>query len=305
MDIKNSILETIGNTPLVRINKIFQKKGVQILAKIEGANPLGSVKERIALAMIEGAEKDGTLTKGKIIVESSSGNTGIGLAMVCIVKGYKLLITMSKNVSIERRKIMRSFGVELVLVDGGSDDAWDKADQIAKSDTKKYCRVSQYFSPYNIECHYKATGREIWEQTGGKVDYFASTLGTTGTIVGAGRFLKEKNPRIKVISVEPTPKNEQQGIRNVHIQRVPQIWDPTIADENIVVEDKDAFAIARRLATEEGIFAGISSGTALWAAMQIGNKISKGVIVVIFPDSGVKYLSTKLFDCKGDPTVEA
>jgi len=295
-DIRKNILECVGRTPLIRINRMFRKPGVEILAKHEGFNPAGSVKERIAVSMLEGAERDGLLKPGMTLVESSSGNTGIGLAMAAAVKGYPCLVTMAKKVSRERRQMIRAFGADLVLVDGGSDEAWDKADEIAAGDPKKYFRIHQYRMKYNVEVHYQKTGPEIWEQSGGKVDVFVSTLGTTGTVVGAGRFLREKNPKVRIVSVEPTPKNEQQGIRNITVQRVPEIWDPTSVDERMVCEDEPAFRLARELAAKEGIFAGISSGSAMWGAIEQANRLARGTVVVILPDRGEKYLSTKLFE---------
>jgi cysteine synthase len=250
---------------------------------------------------VEGAERDGSLRPGMILVESSSGNTGIGLAMVGAVKGYRVLITMAKKVSVERRKMLRSLGAELVLVDGGSDDAWDKADAIAASDPTKYFRVHQYRSRYNADIHYRTTGPEIWEQSGGKVDVLVVTLGTCGTIVGAGRFLREKNPKVRIVSVEPTEKHEQQGIRNLTVSRVPEIFDRSIVDERVIVTDDDAFRLARELALREGIFAGISSGTAIWAAIEQAKRLERGTVVAVLPDRGEKYLSTPLFDCTGDP----
>src|SRR6185503_13849539 len=225
-DIRSSILETVGRTPLVRINRIFQKPGVQILAKLESFNPCGSVKERIAVSMIEGAERDGLLRPGMTLVESSSGNTGIGLAMAAAVKGYRCLITMAKKASRERRQTIRAFGAELVLVEGGSDEAWDRADAIAASDPSKYFRIHQYRMEANVRVHAETTGPEIWEQTGGKIDVFVATLGTTGTIVGCSKYFRSKNPKIRIVSVEPTPTNEQEGIRNITAQRTPEIWDP-------------------------------------------------------------------------------
>jgi cysteine synthase B len=295
-DIRNSILETVGRTPMVRLNRLFRKPGVQILAKLEGFNPCGSVKERIAVAMVEGAERDGTLKPGMTLVESSSGNTGVGLAMAAAVKGYPCLITMSKKVSRERRQYIRAFGARLVLVEGGSDEAWDEADRIAASNPRRYFRIHQYRMKENVQVHYESTGPEIWEQTGGAVDVFVATLGTTGTVVGVSRFLREKNPKVRIVSVEPTPKNEQQGIRNLSSQRMPEIWDPASVDERMICKDGPAFRLARQLATKEGIFAGISSGSALWGALEQARRLKKGNVVVLFPDSGAKYLSTKLFD---------
>jgi cysteine synthase len=301
-DIRPSILETVGRTPLVRINRIFRKPGVEILAKLESFNPCGSVKERIAVAMLDAAERDGTLKPGMTLVESSSGNTGIGLAMAAAVKGYQCLITMAKKASRERRLTIRAFGAELVLVDGGSDEAWDKADAIAASDPAKYFRIHQYRMEANVRTHVETTGPEIWEQTGGKVDVFVATLGTTGTIVGVSKYLRGTNPKVRIVSVEPTPENEQEGIRNVTHQRTPEIWDPNAVDERMICKDEPAYRLARELATKEGIFAGISSGSALWGAVEQAKRLDRGTVVVLFPDSGSKYLSTRLFD---DPQAGA
>jgi cysteine synthase len=296
-DIKESILDCVGRTPLIRLRRIFRKEGVELLAKHEGLNPCGSVKERIAVGMIEGAERDGLLRPGMTLVESSSGNTGIGLAMAAAVKGYPCLITMSRHVSVERRQVLQAFGAQLVLVDGGSDDAWARADVIAAGDPRTYVRLHQYAMRYNVETHYRSTGPEIWEQSGGRVDVLVATLGTTGTIVGCARFLREKNPKVRIVSVEPAPVNEQQGLRNLSVQRVPPIWDPSVVDERMVSEDEPAFRWARTLALKEGIFAGISSGSAVWAALEQAHRLDRGIVVVILPDSGYKYLSTKLLTC--------
>ena len=303
-DIRNSILECVGSTPLIRIQRMFRKPGVEILAKHEGFNPCGSVKERIAVAMLEGAERDGLLRPGMTLVESSSGNTGIGLAMAAAVKGYPCLITMARKASKERRQYIRAFGAQIVLVEGGSDEAWDEADRIAAGDPAKYFRIHQYRMKDNVECHYRTTGPEIWEQTGGRVDVFVATLGTTGTVVGCSRYFREKNPKVRIVSVEPTPKNEQQGIRNIAVQRVPEIWDPASVDERMISEDEPSFRLAAELATKEGIFAGISSGSAMWAAIEQAKRLEKGVVVVVLPDSGSRYLSTKLFDFANDPQVQ-
>jgi len=301
--ILNSILDAIGETPLIRLRRIFRKPGVEILLKHEGFNPCGSVKERIALAMVEGAEAEGSLRPGMTLVESSSGNTGIGLAMVAAVKGYPCLITMSKKVSVERRKMIRAFGARLVLVDGGSDVAWEEADRIAAGDPRTYFRIHQYRSRFNTEVHYRKTGPEIWRQAEGRVDVFVATLGTTGTIVGAGRFLRERNPELRIVSVEPTPTNQQQGIRNISAQRVPDIWDAAVVNERMISRDEDAFRYARELALQEGIFAGISSGSALWGALEQAKRLREGVVVVLLPDRGEKYLSTPLFEFRDDPEV--
>ncbi len=292
------ILETIGNTPLVRINRLNPNPHVTIYAKLEGFNPLGSVKERIALAMIEGAERDGVLTKEKVIVESSSGNTGIGLAMIGAMKGYKVLITISERASPERIQILRALGADVVLTSaaGGSDEAWDKADEIARNDPERYLRLNQYTNRYNPLVHYETTGEEIWRQTDGRVDVLVVGLGTTGTIMGAGQKLREYNPRLYVVAVEPQPKHQQQGLRNMETSRIPPILDWRLIDERLVVLDEDAFRMARRLCLEEGLFVGISAGTAMYAAAEVAKRLSEGTIVTLFPDRGEKYLSTSLFD---------
>jgi cysteine synthase B len=292
------ILETIGNTPMARINRLNPNPRVAIYAKLEGFNPLGSVKERIALAMIEGAEQDGTLTQEKVIVESSSGNTGIGLAMVGVVKGYHVLITMSKRVSVERVQMLQALGAELVLTsaEGGSDEAWDKADEIARSDPTRYLRLNQYTNRYNPLIHYQTTGEEIWRQCEGKVDVLVIGLGTTGTVMGAGRRLREHNPRLHIVGVEPQPRHQQQGIRNMETSRVPPILDWRLIDERIVVTDDEAFRMTRALCREEGLFVGISAGTAMTAAADVAKRLDEGTMVVVFPDRGEKYLTTEVFE---------
>jgi cysteine synthase len=292
------ILDTIGNTPLVRISRLNPNPNVIIYAKLEGFNPLGSVKERIALSMIEGAERDGLLTKDKIIVESSSGNTGIGLAMVGAMKGYKVLVTMSERASIERVQMLKVLGAEVVLTSaaGGSDEAWDKADEIARNDPARYLRLNQYTNRYNPLVHYETTGEEIWRQTEGKVDVLVVGLGTTGTVMGAGRRLREYNPRLRIVGVEPQPKHQQQGLRNMETSRIPPILDWRLIDERLVVLDEDAFRTAQRLCQEEGLFMGISAGTAMYAAAEVAKSMSEGTIVTLFPDRGEKYLTTNLFE---------
>jgi cysteine synthase len=283
---------------LVRINRLCPNPRTTIYAKLEGFNPLGSVKERIALAMIEGAERDGTLTRDKVIVESSSGNTGIGLAMVGAMRGYKVLITMSKKVSFERLQILRALGAEVVMTsaEGGSDEAWDKADEIARSDPARYVRLNQYTNRYNPLSHYQTTAEEIWQQSGGRVDVLIVGLGTTGTIVGAGRRLREYNPNLYIVAVEPQPKHQQQGLRNMETSRLPAILDWRLIDERLVVTDEEAFRMARALCREEGLFVGISAGTAMHAAAEVARRLAQGTIVVVFPDRGEKYLSTDLFE---------
>ena len=299
-----TILDTVGDTPLVRISRMNPEPDVSLFAKVEGFNPMGSVKERIALRIVEEAERRGDLKPGMTLLESSSGNTGIGLAMVGAVKGYPVLITMAQKVSVERRQILRALGAEIVFTtpEGGSDEAWDLADSLYAEDPGRYYRVGQYENPDNIRTHYEGTAEEVWRQTGGAVDWLVLTLGTTGTLVGMSRRLKERNPKLKVVAVEPQRKHKQQGLRNMSDSRVPQIMDWTVVDERITVDDEDAWRTARDLARLEGIFAGISSGTALFAAIQIARRVRVGNIVTLFPDRGEKYLSTPLFPIGPDPS---
>ena len=299
MDIKESVLELVGHTPLVRIRKLNPNAAVDLVAKLEWYNPLGSVKERIALRIIESAIADGRLTKDRTIIESSSGNTGIGLALVAAVLGYKVAITMSEGVSVERRQILRSLGAELILTSkaGGSDEAWDKADQLYAENPGRYVRLHQYQSPDNAATHEETTAEEIWEQTDGQIDCVVTTLGTTGTAVGLSRRLKSRNAKIRIVSVEPPPgKHAQQGIRNIDYSRTPMIWEESAVDERLVVSDDDAFHAARELIRIEGLFGGISSGSALVGAQTIARRMTGGRLVVIFPDHAYKYLSTALFD---------
>ncbi len=290
-------LHTIGSTPLVRINRIWNSKEVEIWAKLEGANPMGSVKDRPALAIIEAAEKDGSLKKGMKILESSSGNTGIGLAMVGAVKGYSVMIVMPQKVSIERRQILRALGAEIVFTSekGGSDEAWDIAEKLQRENPDQYFYTQQYSNLNNTLCHYHQTAMEIWEDMQGDVDVVAIGLGTCGTIMGVGMRLKELNPAIRVVALEPQRSHTQQGLRNMEDSRVPELMDWSKIDDKLVINDTDAFEYARRLASEEGIFAGISSGTALAGSIEVAKKMSHGKIVTIFPDRGEKYFSTPLF----------
>lgn len=299
MEIRESVLDLIGHTPLVRIRKLNPNPVVDLVAKLEWYNPLGSVKERIALRMIRSAIADGRLTKDRTIIESSSGNTGIGLALVAAVLGYKVAITMSEGVSVERRQILRSLGAELILTSraGGSDEAWDKADQLYAEHPDRYVRLHQYQSADNAATHEETTAEEIWEQTDGQIDCVVTTLGTTGTAVGLSRRLKSRKAKIRIVSVEPPPgKHAQQGIRNVDYSRTPMIWEESAVDERLVVSDADAFHAARELIRVEGLFGGISSGSALVGAQTIARRMTGGRIVVIFPDHAYKYLSTALFD---------
>ncbi len=295
---KNNILHTIGDTPLVRINKLNPNKNVKIYAKVEGFNPTGSIKDRIALKMIQQAEAEGTLTKDKTIIEATSGNTGIGLAMIGTVKGYKVEIVMSSAVSVERRKIIKAFGAKVTLTDPsqGTDGAIKKVKDLVERFPDKYFTTDQYTNKYNKIAHYKTTAEEIWKQTGGEIDYFVSALGTSGTIMGVGLALKENNPNIKIVEAHPVKGHYIQGLKNMEEAIVPAIYDPSKIDESIMIETEDAFEMTRQIVKQEGIFVGMSSGAALLAAIEIAKKIDKGTIVVIFPDRGEKYLSTDLFN---------
>ncbi len=298
--ILENILETIGNTPLVRINRLNSNKNVTIYAKIEGFNPTGSVKDRIALKMIEQAEAEGSLTKGKTIIEPTSGNTGIGLAMIGAVKGYDVEIVMSKAVSTERIKMIKAFGAKVTLTDAklGTDGAIIKARELVKANPEKYFMPDQFSNEYNKIAHYKTTGEEIWKQTNGKIDYFVSAIGTSGTIMGVGKVLREHNPKIKIVCSHPVKGHYIQGLKNMEEAIVPSIYDPSKIDETIMVETEAAYEMARQIIKKEGIFVGMSSGAAMYAALEVAKKIKSGTIVVIFPDRGEKYLSTNLFNEK-------
>jgi len=293
----DTILQTIGHTPLVRINRLNPNKNVVIYAKIEGCNPTGSIKDRIALKMVEQAEAEGALIKGKTIIEPTSGNTGIGLAMIGAVKGYNVEIVMSKAVSIERRKMIQAFGAKITLTDKelGTDGAIRKARELAQENPNKYFIPDQFSNRYNLLTHYKTTAEEILHDTGGNIDYFVSSLGTSGTIMGVGKALKEKNPAIKIVSAHPVKGHYIQGLKNMEEAIVPAIYDPSQIDETVMVESEQAFELARQIVKQEGIFVGMSSGAAMFAAIETAKKINSGTLIVIFPDRGEKYLSTDLF----------
>lgn len=292
-----NILQTIGNTPLVRINRLNPNKHADIYAKIEGANPTGSIKDRIALKMIEQAEAEGALSKNKTIIEPTSGNTGIGLAMIGAVKRYRVEIVMSRAVSAERIKMIRSFGAKVTLTEArmGTDGAIVKARELVKKYPKKYFMPDQFSNHYNKMAHYKTTAQEIWKQVNGNIDYFVSSIGTSGTIMGVGRALKENNPKIRIVEAHPVKGHYIQGLKNMEEAIVPSIYDPALIDETVMVSTEQAFATARKIVEKEGIFVGMSSGAAMFAAIHVAKKIKRGRIVVIFPDRGEKYLSTKLF----------
>ncbi|MCL2615743.1 MAG: cysteine synthase family protein [Dehalococcoidia bacterium] len=293
-----SILDTIGNTPLVCINSLCKKAGVKIYAKVEGSNPTGSIKDRIALKMIEQAELAGTLKRGMNIIEATSGNTGIGLAMIGAVKGYAVTIVMSEAVSMERKRMIAAFGAKVVLTpaENGTDGAIMKARSMIEQNKELYFNPNQFSNEYNKIAHYRTTAEEIWQQSEGKVTHFVSSIGTSGTLIGVGMGLKERNPNIKVIEAQPVKGHYIQGLKNMEEAIVPEIYDISIIDRSIMIETEDAFAMTRRIILEEGIFVGMSSGAAMLAALEVANDIEEGLIAVVFPDRGEKYLSTALFD---------
>jgi cysteine synthase B len=292
-----NILETIGKTPLVKINKLNPKPHIPLYAKVEGFNPTGSIKDRIALKMIEQAEECGALKPGKTIIEPTSGNTGIGLAMIGAVKGYDVVIVMSEAVSVERQKMIKAFGGKVILTDvaQGTDGAIRKARGLVAASPDKYFMPDQFSNEYNKLAHYQTTANEIWQDTGGKVTHFVSAVGTSGTLMGVGMGLKKKNPAIKIIEAHPVQGHYIQGLKNMQEAIVPEIYDPSQIDKRVMVESEDAFAMSREIVRQEGIFVGMSSGAAMLAALECIRQIDEGLVVVIFADRGEKYLSTTLF----------
>jgi len=292
----DNILELIGNTPMVKINRLHPNPDVNIYAKLEGNNPGRSIKDRIALRMIEQAEDEGRLKNGKTIIEPTSGNTGIALAMIGAVKGYPVEIVMTEAVSIERRQMIQAFGATTTLTDPslGTDGAIIKARELVK-DNDKYFMPDQFSNEYNQIAHYRTTAEEIWHQLKGEVDYFVSGIGTSGTIMGVGQYLREKNQDVKIVCAYPVKGHYIQGLKNMDDAIVPALYDPSKIDEFVDIENEPAFDLTRKLAKYEGIFAGQSSGAAMYAALEVAKKTKHGNIVVILPDGGDKYLSTGLF----------
>ncbi len=292
----DSALELIGNTPLVRINRLNPNPDVEIYAKLERMNPTGSIKDRIAYYMIKDAEEKGYIDKDTIIVEATSGNTGLGLAMVCAIKGYHLHLTMSRSVSIERVRMLTALGaeIEFTSADEGTDGAIRRAEELAKQDG--YWKPNQFDNPINMMTHYWTTGEEILDALDGKLTHFVAGMGTTGTIMGVSKRLKEHDPSIKVIGAEPTTDYCIQGLKNMSENIVPGIYEPERIDEVRTIRDEDAFETARKLAIKEGLFVGMSSGAAMYLCMELAEELDEGTIVTIFPDGGEKYFSTPLFD---------
>lgn len=305
--INNSISELVGHTPIVELKNIEKKFGLKgkIFAKLEYFNPAGSIKDRVALNMILNAERDGKISKGGVLIEPTSGNTGIGIAAIGVPRGYRVIIVMPETMSVERRKLIKAYGAEIVLSDGskGMKGAIEKAEELAKETGGTI--MGQFVNPSNPEAHYKTTGVEIYEDMDGAVDYFVAGVGTGGTITGVGKYLKEKKADVKVVAVEPysSPvisegRAGKHGIQGIGAGFIPETLDVSVIDEVIAVKDEDAFNLGKTVSGAEGFLVGISSGAALWAATEVAKREeSKGKnIVVILPDSGDRYLSTTMFD---------
>lgn len=298
LSIRPSILDEIGNTPLLRIRKFIDPlKPVELYAKLEMFNPGGSVKDRPALQMILDAEASGALTPEKTILDSTSGNTGIAYAMIGAAKGYRVDLVMPANASVERRHVIQAYGGRLVLSDPteGSDGAILKCREMLAADPGRYYKPDQYNNPSNPKAHFLHTAPEIWAQTGGRITHFVATIGTSGTLVGTGRRLKELNPDIQVIAVEPPEFHGIEGLKNMDVSIVPGIYDPSVYDRKIRVETEEAYAAVRRLARELGLLVGQSCGAALVGALRVAEEAGEGVVVTLFPDSGEKYMSTPLW----------
>ena len=303
-NVANNVLDLIGNTPMVRLNRIVDEDMAEIYAKLESFNPGGSVKDRISLFMIEDAEKKGKLKPGATVVEPTSGNTGIGLAMTCAVKGYKCILTMPESMSLERIYILKSYGAEVILTSAieGMQGAIKKAEEIIRK-TKNSFMPQQFNNPANPEVHRRTTAQEILAATDGKLDAFVAGVGTGGTITGVGEVLKKENHKIKIVAVEPSTSAVLSGknagphkIQGIGAGFVPEILDRAIIDEIVTVEDNQAFQTAKRLAREEGLFVGISAGAACFAALKIAKDLGKGKLVVtIFPDTGERYFSMEQY----------
>ena len=291
------VLKIIGNTPDVELTQLNGNTNVRIIAKMEGANPGGSVKDRPALYMINNAEASGVLTRDKTIIEPTSGNMGIAMAMIGTVKGYNVTLFMPECVSTERQLVLRAYGAEAVLTPAkeGVDGSIERAHQALKDEPDKYYMPNQFENESNTLAHYETTGPEIWKQTDGEIDVFVAGMGTTGTLMGVGRYLKERKPDVKIIGVEPTEGHTIQGLKNLVESIVPKIYNAKVLDDKITIEDGEAFEISRQLALKEGLLVGMSSGAAVAGALQVAKNMKKGTVAVILPDRGDRYLSTTLF----------
>ncbi len=294
---KYSITSSIGNTPLVELSRLSPNPEVRIFAKLEGNNPGGSVKDRTAWWMIRHAEESGRLTPDKTILEPTSGNTGIALAMISAARGYKIKLVMPSCVSSERRNVLEAYGAEVVLSPGceATDGAIRLAHKLLAEDPERYFMPNQYDNPANPLVHYETTGPEIWTQTKGEIDLFVAGMGTSGTLMGVSRFLKEQNREIRVVGVEPILGHKVQGLKNMQEAIVPGIYNIAALDQILTIDDDEAFETARKLAEKEGLFAGMSSGAAVAAALRLAEQLEHGTIVTLLPDRGDRYLSTSLF----------
>ncbi|MBE0617081.1 MAG: cysteine synthase family protein [Proteobacteria bacterium] len=291
------MLAAIGNTPVTELTRLGANPRVRLLAKLEGCNPGGSVKDRPAHYMLWKAEESGELTPDKVILEPTSGNTGIALAMIAAVKGYRIRLVMPECVSLERRRVLEALGAELTLSVGcqGTDGAIMRAHAILEADPATYFMPNQYANPANWLSHYETTGPEVLCQTNGEVDVFVAGMGTSGTLMGTGRYLKEQKPRVRIVGVEPPIGHAIQGLKNMKEAIVPAIYEPHRLDEKLVVQDEEAFDTARQLALREGLFVGMSSGAAVAGALRVAQEMDRGTVVVLLPDRGDRYLSTALF----------
>lgn len=296
--LSDTLLSRIGNTPLLPLHNIAAAEGVSpnvvVFAKAEWFNASGSVKARPALGMIEDGERRGLLTSGKTIIDATSGNTGIAMAMIGAAKGYRVKLVMPGNVSDERKKILTAYGAELLLTDPleGIDESIRTVHRLAQEEPERYFHPDQYNNPANWQSHYHSTGVEVWEQTGGAVTHFVAGIGTSGTLMGTGRRLKDFNPAVQIVAVEPADELAIiEGLKHMETSIVPGIYDPGFADRHISALPDDAHDMARRLAQEEGLFVGYSAGAAAWAAIELAKSLDEGVVITLFPDGGEKYLS--------------
>ena len=292
-----SLIESIGSTPIVEIGSLCRNPGVRIFAKLEGNNPGGSVKDRPARQMILAAEASGELTLDKVILEPTSGNTGIAFAMIAAARGYRIKLVMPACVSVERRSVLEAYGAEIVLSPGceATDGAIRLAHKILAEDPERYYMPNQYANPNNVLAHYETTAPEIWQQTGGNITHLVAGMGTGGTLMGVARYFRETKPEVRIVGVEPVLGHKIQGLKNMQEAIVPAIYNPDAYHRKIVVEDDDAFEMARLLAVRQGVFCGMSGGAAVAGALRLSSELESGLIVVIIPDRGDRYLSTNLF----------